>query len=40
MDAFQVTQIYFNEAVHLHDIPRTITLDMDVKFMSNFWKSL
>ena len=36
MDASQVTQIYFNETVHLHDIPKTITSDMDVKFMSNF----
>lgn len=40
MDTSQVTQIYFNETVHLHDIPKTITSDMDVKFMSNFWKSL
>jgi hypothetical protein len=39
MDVYRVAQLYFSEMVHLHGIPKSITLDRDVKFMSNFWKS-
>jgi len=28
--------IYFNEVIHLHDIPKFITSYRDVKFISNF----
>ena len=39
-DAFKIAQFYFDRGVKLYDLPKTIMSDMDVKFMSYFWKTL
>ena len=35
-----IEEIYMREIARLHGIPRTIVLDRDTKFTSNFWKGL
>ena len=39
-DAFRIARIFFDELVHLHDLPKIIVSDWDVKFTSYFWKIL
>ena len=39
-DASNVTDLFFQKIIRLYDMPKTIILDKDAKFLSYFWKIL
>jgi len=39
-DVAHIVELYFKEMMRLHDIPQSIVLDCDTKFLSHFWNTL
>jgi transposase InsO family protein len=38
--ATHIAEVFIKEAARLHGVPKTIVLDRDPNFTSNFWKGL
>jgi hypothetical protein len=39
-DATHIVSIFFKEVVRLHDLPKSIILDRDTKFVGHLWRTL
>jgi len=39
-NATYITDLFFQEIVRLHGIPRTVVFDRNAKFLSHFWRTL
>ena len=40
LDASRAAVLFFNTVIKLHELPKTMVSDKDVKFVSYFWKTL
>ena len=39
-DASNISNLFFKEVMRIHDLPRSLVADRDLKFMGHFWKTL